>query len=128
MKFGKKIRHLLEIRGMSAAELSRKTGISKTLINDLINNNRTTTTTDTIEKISAILGVPVGYFWEEDAVTPFQLLSHMPEDVKDFILKEKNLDYAVLAKEWADKELDPDVVKKIINSYLMLIHETKYKV
>jgi len=62
---GDKIRYWLEVREMRPAELSRLSGVSRGLISDLLNNKRTTTTIQTIQKISRVLRVPPRYFMED---------------------------------------------------------------
>lgn len=52
---GYKIKELREEIGMTQAELSIKSGVSRTIINGLETGRTTTTTTDTLKKIAAAL-------------------------------------------------------------------------
>ena len=52
---GYKIKEIREEAGMTQAELSIKSGISRTIINGLETGRTTTTTTDTLKKIAAAL-------------------------------------------------------------------------
>ena len=50
---GYKIKEIREEIGMTQAELSIKSGVSRTIINGLETGRTTTTTTDTLKKIAA---------------------------------------------------------------------------
>ena len=52
---GYKIKEIREEIGMTQAELSTKSGVSRTIINGLETGRTTTTTTDTLKKIAAAL-------------------------------------------------------------------------
>ena len=52
---GYKIKELREEAGMSQAELSLKSGVSRSIINGLETGRTTTTTTDTLKKIAFAL-------------------------------------------------------------------------
>lgn len=52
---GYKIKEIREEIGMTQAELSIKSGVSRTIINGLETGRTTTTTTDTLKKIAAAL-------------------------------------------------------------------------
>ena len=62
--------HLKEAReaaGMSQAELSTKSGISRVTISGIESGRITVTTTDTLYKLSDALGVHVAVFFEDIA-------------------------------------------------------------
>lgn len=122
---GDKIKHLLTIRDMNQADLVKVTGISKATVSDLINNKQKSTSIDTINRIARALRVSPVYFIEEEAVTPFEAVTHLPEYIRQFILDGENMDYLLLAHKLKDKELPPDVVEKIIDSYEALIKNIK---
>lgn len=117
MRFGAKIRHVLELRGMTQADLAEKSGVSLSMIKALINDKRNVTTTETLEKISQALRVPITYFFDEKKVTPFEVLDHIPPHIQKFILEQDNLDYLELAVDLKDKKLPPSVAKKVIENY-----------
>ena len=52
---GYKIKEIREEIGMTQAELSTKSGVSRTIISGLETGRTTTTTTDTLKKIAAAL-------------------------------------------------------------------------
>ena len=55
-----RIKELLERRGMSSAELSRRIGVTKATVSNLI-TGKTTPSVDTLNRIAEVLEVP---FWQ----------------------------------------------------------------
>jgi len=125
MSIGKKIKHLLSLREMNQAELVRQTGISKATISDLINDKQKTTSLELVNRIAKALRVPPSYFLDENAVTPFEAVPDLPEEVRRFILNEENMDYLVLAHKIKTMDLPVEVIEKIIESYISLIKNIK---
>lgn len=129
--FGSKIKHLLEIRDMNINELVEKTGLSRNLISGLVNDSLVNTSTDTIFRISKALRVKPGYFLDEDekgnkghAYTPLEALN-LPNHIKDFIKKQKNINYLLLAQKLEDKNIPPEYVEKIVSAYEETIKRNK---
>lgn len=60
-----KLRDLLEERNVTQIELSNLTGISKTAINGWIKGRTATIDSDNLVKVSRVLGVTPGYFFNE---------------------------------------------------------------
>lgn len=114
---GERIRHLLALREMSQADLVRLSGLSKATVSDLINNKQKTTSVDTIRLIARAVRVSPAYFMEENAMTPFEAVPHLPEHIKEFILNSENMDYLLLAHKLKTKDLPAEVVDKIIETY-----------
>lgn len=112
---GDKICELLQIRGMTKAELSRISGISTGLLSDICSNKRTSIMLDTAQRIAKALGIHPAFFFEEDTVGPADLLSHMTDDQKEFVLTTNALPWIKLSKEASEKGISPDKIKKIID-------------
>lgn len=60
-----KLRDLLEEKNLTQLELSNLTGISKTAINGWLKGRTATIDSDNLVKISKVLGVTPGYFFNE---------------------------------------------------------------
>lgn len=117
-QFGEKIRHLLNLRGLTQTELAEKSGISLGTVKALVNNRAKNTTVETLEKIAQVLGIELEYFFDSKRVTIFELLGdEVPEDIKEFILNQENIGFLELAKDLAETDLDPEVIRTIINNY-----------
>lgn len=59
MSFNNRLKTLREKRGMSQQELAEKSGVSRTTIVMLENNEAKVVKTDTLLKLAAAFGVPV---------------------------------------------------------------------
>lgn len=125
MAIGSKIRHLLSLRDMSQSDLVRQSGISKATISDLINDKQKSTSLDLITRLAKALRVSPAYFLDENAVTPFEAVPNLPEEIRQFILQEENMDYLVLAHRIKNMALPVEVIEKVIDSYMTLIKNIK---
>ena len=63
-----RIKEIREEKGMTQAELSLKSGVSRSIINGLETGRTTTTTTDTLKKIAVALGKRVSEIFFEQMV------------------------------------------------------------
>ncbi len=127
MSIGKKIKHLLSLREMSQADLVRQTAISKATISDLINDKQKNTSLELIRRIAAALRVSPLYFLDEKAATPIEAIPNLPQEIRQFILNEENMDYLVLAHKIKTMDLPTEAVEKIIESYVYLIKKSSMK-
>ncbi|MBU7007280.1 helix-turn-helix domain-containing protein [Phosphitispora fastidiosa] len=127
MSIGKKIKHLLSLREMSQADLVRQTAISKATISDLINDKQKNTSLELVKRISKALRVSPLYFLDENAVTPFEAIPNLPQEIRQFILNEENMDYLVLAHKIKVLDLPAEAVEKIIESYVYLVKKSSMK-
>lgn len=96
MTIGENIRHIRELKGMTQQELADSIGISRSYLGDL-EKNRRNPSTETIEKLSNLLGVSIFYIMKgmktkqdelffsniknEDFIDSF--LNKRPEDIKE---------------------------------------------
>lgn len=128
MRLGDKLRHIMDIRGISQLDLSEKAGVSLTVIKGLLSGRQKTTTIDTAQKLAATLKIPPSYFVDDKIVTPFEVLDHIPQHIQSFILNQENMDYLELAVDLKGKKLPPHVAKKVIENYeeaIRLLSDTK---
>ena len=125
MSIGSKIKHLLSLREMSQAELVRQSGISKATVSDLINDKQKNTSLELVTRLAKALRVSPAYFLDENAVTPFEAVPNLPEEIRQFILQEENMDYLVLAHRIKNMALPIEVIEKVIDSYMTLIKNIK---
>lgn len=125
MAIGNKIKHLLSLREMTQAELVRQSRISKATISDLINDKQKNTSLELITRLAKALRVSPAYFLDDNAVTPFEAVPNLPEEIRQFILHEENMDYLVLAHKIKNMSLPIEVIEKVIDSYMTLIKNIK---
>jgi len=125
MDFGDKLRSIRELRGLSTTELAKMSGLSQSFISDIENKRRTSPTSKTITKLSKALRVPSAYFLEEDIITPFDVLSEIPDDVKDFMLKEENMPYLKLSKKAKEQGITPEMLDGLLNTLIQAMDSRK---
>lgn len=125
MSIGNKIKHFLSLREMSQADLVRQSGISKATVSDLINDKQKNTSLELVTRLAKALRVSPAYFLDENAVTPFEAVPNLPEEIRQFILQEENMDYLVLAHRIKNMALPIEVIEKVIDSYMTLIKNIK---
>ena len=65
MSIGRNVRRIRKEKGFSIMDLKEKTGLSKSTISDL-ENDKSSPTIDTLQKIADALGVDVRDFFEDN--------------------------------------------------------------
>lgn len=126
MKYGKKIKQLLHIRGMTQYELAEKSGVSLSLISALANDRRESITDVTLEKIANALGVKVKYFFDDEVVIPLEILEErLSKDNLEFIFKEGSVDFLRLAMDFKNANISPEFVMDIVTHFKTMVD--KYK-
>jgi len=111
---GKKIRNIMEIKGITQEELAHTSGVSISLIRKLVNKKCANTSIDTIVKISQALNVPVKYFFSNEIDDPF-LNTHISEKIRSFLADKRNIPYIELAIEMREKKINPEFLKELID-------------
>ena len=112
---GDKINELLEIRDMKQMDLARATGISSGHISDLCNNKKTSVMVDTLQKIARALNIHSAYFLEDDTIGPADILPHLTEEQREFVLDPKrSLPWIGISEEADRKGMSPDKIRQII--------------
>ena len=111
---GDKINEILELRGMNRAELIRLTNISSGLMSDICNNKRTSVMVDTLKKIATALKVHPAYFLEDDTIGPKEILAHLPEEERTFVLDNESLPWLRLNVEAKGKGVSIDKMRQFV--------------
>jgi transcriptional regulator with XRE-family HTH domain len=119
MNFGEKFRYVRKLRGFSLDELSNRCGLSKTYLSQIENSKRRPSM-KSLERLAKALSADAAFFLDDNATT-FSELSRVsgydpPPDIVEFFAQQKNLPYAVLAKQLGDQEIDPDFLRDLLES------------
>lgn len=112
--FAKKLKEIMEIRDMTAADLSRASGLSEASISAILKGRSADPKLSTLEKIAKALRISMDYFREEDTLGPSDLLAHLEPDERKLVLDDQFLPWVKLTKEAIDEGIPPDVVEQII--------------
>ena len=112
---GDKINELLRLRDMSQSQLAKDADMSRGVLSEICNNKRSSVTIDTLKKIAKALKIHPAYFLEDEAVGPADIMPHLTDEQRDFILNSnKSLPWIKLSQEADAKGLTPDKIRQII--------------
>lgn len=125
MELGDKIKSLREIRQMSTTDLAKATDLSQSYISALENKTRIDPTKSTIEKISKALRVPPAYFWDDDIVTPFDVLPEMPREVQQFMLDLDNMPYLQLSRLAKEEGITPEMLEGLLKTLIDAVNRKR---
>lgn len=130
MKFGEKLKYLRKLRGMTQEDLISRTGLSRSYISELENNNRNPSL-PTLEKFASVFGVDKSYLINENATTIDEIAkatgNEMSEDLMEFVLKQKNLPYVMLAKKLEESNISHEHWESLIQNYIDAVKQTRGK-
>jgi len=115
---GEKINDMLIIRDKKAVELANESGVSKSIISELISGKRSGASTETLKKLSKVLGVNVAYFIEDDVIGPAEILQHLSDEEKAFVIDENNVPFIKLSREAAKNGVTPKQLEYLIKAIL----------
>lgn len=114
---GQKLRTLRKARNKTMVVLAEETGVKQGALSQ-IENEVKNPRPDTVEKIANALGVDPQYFYIQDAKLTIELLPDMPEELKEFLMNEKNMPYIVLSKEAQENGIPPEIIKTMIDAII----------
>lgn len=86
MSLGTIIRDIRKSKGYSIMKIKELTGLSKSTISE-IENDKSSPTTATLEKIANVLDVPVTDFFEEKAETEKEKTNSLMIKIKNLLIK-----------------------------------------
>lgn len=115
---GEKINDMLIIRNRKAVELANESGVSKSIISELISGKRSGASTETLKKLAKVLGVRVDYFIDGNVIGPVEILQHLSDEEKAFVVDENNVPFIKLTSEAARKGLTPKQLDYLIKAIL----------
>jgi transcriptional regulator with XRE-family HTH domain len=121
MVYGQKIKYIMEkVRGgMTLTDLHKATGLSLSYLSEAI-NGKCNMSIKALEKVADALGVSSAYLLDDKAISLQQLVElnevEVPSDIVEFFAQQKNLPYAVLAKQLGDQEIDPEFLRDLLES------------
>lgn len=124
LKIGLKLKQMLKLKGMTQRELAQKAGVSLSIIKALVNDRRTTTTTDTILKIAHALQISPAHFFPETALEQ-KNVAFLPSELQELFTDATKLDYLLLAKKMADLSMPVEVAEKFLDTYAVIVKNKK---
>ena len=113
-----KIIELMEIRDIKSAELARIAKVSPGLLSEVMSGKREKVSDTTIEKLAKGLGIDKLYFLDADTLGPAEILSHLSEEERNFVLDPHAAPFIKLTREAAKNGLTPKQLDFLIKAIL----------
>jgi|GEM_PF-4499825 len=124
VNFKNRLRYFMEQYHITAAELSRKSGLSEASINTILRSDDPNPTKSTMEAIANALGISPAMFYidEDNYVVNIRdfLLPFLSQEEQEFVSHQDSRDFIVLAKELKASDLPAETIKKLIESYVKM--------
>jgi transcriptional regulator with XRE-family HTH domain len=129
---GKKLLKLRTEKRLSLRELGKRVNLSHSYI-DAIEKSTTNPSIPSLKLIADFFGVDVAYFLSEDDEEVIfynepDILSKLPKDLQEFVVKEESTPYLVVAKQLSAYDLSKltEIEMKFLIDWLkMAIDKTK---
>jgi len=114
-KLGTKLRHLRKIRGLTAEELSKLSGVSRSYILLIETGKRKEVSNKILGKLAKALRVDANYFKIDDAALPTEVLPNMPLDIVEMLVSADSMPYLKLTQKAKDSGVSPETLEKVID-------------
>lgn len=121
IEIGNRIKKLLVVSGMTQKDLVDKTGLNKGNLSRVISGKIDWDLgVGYLSKVAAGLEVPVTALQDDDVLKKCmveKLVKMIPEDLLDFVVSQRNIEWVTLAKDLSEKDfLTPDIINDIVKS------------
>lgn len=116
LELGKRLKEIRLAKGLSAMELSQRSGVARSLISQLETGKRQSTGIDTIYRLAHALEVSPTLFLNNEPPSNV----HYKEDLSTFILNEGSQPYLRLAQKAEKSGLSPDLLGELIDIIVRL--------
>lgn len=116
---GERIKVVMDAQKVSQNELERRTGIDRGHISRII-NGKVSPTLDTIKRLADALEVPESAFHDEE-INLRSLVENMvrglPDELVNWIKMRPNTPWLVLAKDLQESEVNPEVIRDLVETW-----------
>ncbi len=113
--FGSKLHYLRKLRGLTADELSKLSGVSRSYILLIESGKRREVSSKITAQLAKSLRVNPDYFKIENASLPMEVLPDLPQEIIELILSADSIPYLKLTEKAKKKGLSPVALEKIID-------------
>lgn len=125
--FGKKLRYLRKLRNLTAEELSKLSGVSRSYILLIESGKRKEVSSKVTAKLAKALRVNPDYFRIENASLPMEVLPDLPQEIIDMILSADSMPYLKLTEKAKRHGLSPATLEKLIDILIEGMANTEKK-
>ena len=113
--FGSKLHSLRKLRNLTADELSKMSGVSRSYILLIESGKRREVSSKITAKLAKSLRVNPDYFRIENASLPMDILPDLPQEIIGLILSADSMPYLKLTEKAKKNGLSPAALEKIID-------------
>ncbi|HHW28643.1 MAG TPA: helix-turn-helix transcriptional regulator [Syntrophomonadaceae bacterium] len=114
-KLGTKLRNMRKIRDLTAEELSKLSGVSRSYILLIETGKRKEVSNKVLSKLAKALRVDVNYFKIDDASLPTEVLPDMPPEIMEMILSADSMPYLKLTQKAKESGISPETLNKVLD-------------
>lgn len=114
-KLGTKLRNMRKIRDLTAEELSKLSGVSRSYILLIETGKRKEVSNKVLDKLAKALRVDANYFKIDDASLPTEVLPGMPPEIMDMIISADSMPYLKLTQKAKESGISPETLNKVID-------------
>lgn len=115
MDLGTKLRQLRKVRGLTADELAKFSGVSRSYILLIETGKRKEVSNKILDKLANTLRVNVNYFKIDDAALPMDILPDLPSDILELIVSADSMPYLKLTQKAKERGLSPKTLDKVLD-------------
>lgn len=118
LELGKNLREIRKNKALSAAELSQKSGVARSLISQLESGKRQSTSVDTLYRLAQALEVPIASLLTEEPLKPPRSgssIKYKQSDKPPFFFKEQDLAYLSAIQKAKDAGVSPELLDELID-------------
>jgi len=113
---GERIRIMRLQRGLTQQDLAEKARLSNGTVCDLEQGKQINPTVATMAAIAKAMNLPVGVLLDDAQYATFlDFLDYLPEELKQFVLKQENIPWMKLAIRFKDLNVTPELVEKVVH-------------
>ncbi|MGB9792364.1 MAG: helix-turn-helix domain-containing protein [Thermacetogeniaceae bacterium] len=113
--FGRKLRYLRKLRNLTAEELSKLSGVSRSYILLIESGKRKEVSSKVTAKLAKALRVNPDYFRIENASLPMEVLPDLPQEIIEMLLSADSMPYLKLTEKAKRHGLSPATLEKLID-------------
>lgn len=110
---GSRLHRLRKKRGYTLEELEERAGVSKSYIHDIENGKRKSPSISILRRLADALGVPLEVLLNFQAEEKYWI-TDLPPEIQSFVRDKGNIEYVKLSKKLKERNIDPQVIEKII--------------
>lgn len=116
INFGEKLKAIRNQRGMTIADLAEKAGITQSYISKLETGVKKDPSWKVVQSLAAALLVDISDFRDDTQVPLYTIIDHLPQDLQDFVLSQRNIPFIEVARDCVELDLSPEALRLYVQA------------